>query len=216
MKRWWLPIALVLSLGVNVGILATLALRRPAPAADSSPDVSDPAPEFGEFRQPPPFERGGPGWGRDPGGGEFGEGGPGAMLGRLVERLGLEGEERQRFIAIQRQFFERQGALRRQLGDVQGALRREVAAAEPDPAKLEEILTRLHQLHFERDRLWIQSILESRKVLDPRQERLYMGFLASVTRRAFGDRRHGGPGGGPGGGGRGAEEGPPRRGPGRP
>ena len=103
MKRWWLWIVLLLSLGVNVGILTTLAVDRlrggEAPPAD--PVSGRPA------RPAPGFQN-------------------------LADRLGLEGERRQRFIDIQRGAFERMRGDRQRLRAARLELRRELVSGTSD------------------------------------------------------------------------------------
>ncbi|HEV7786074.1 MAG TPA: hypothetical protein VGQ28_12100, partial [Thermoanaerobaculia bacterium] len=73
MKRWWLVIVLLLSLGLNVGILAAVAARRLGPGGPG-------AKAAGAANQPPdPLPR----------------------LPQLANRLGLEGVERRKFLDIQ-------------------------------------------------------------------------------------------------------------------
>ena len=56
MRRWGLALALLLSLGVNIGILATLAVRRAAPPDRPRPEEPRPAPPGAgqETEEPPP------------------------------------------------------------------------------------------------------------------------------------------------------------------
>ena len=61
MRRWWLPLALLLSLGVNLGVVAVLALRREPPVALEPFDgraAEDVLPEIAEPEEPaaPPVD----------------------------------------------------------------------------------------------------------------------------------------------------------------
>lgn len=191
MKRWWLIIALLLSLGINIGILAMLALHRPRPADDGWRG-GGPQP-VAEHREGP---RGAP------------EG-----LERLADRLGLAGETRQRFIEIQLQHFQATHIDRRRLQDRRRAMRQEITARNPNRERLEELVEEVAVLQRGLERSLIGMILDTRELLDERQERMYLHFLGRLRGFAAG--------GGGGGGGRSWQDrrpaGPPRgRQPGEP
>jgi len=166
-KRWWLMIALLLSLGVNLGILATLAVdRREAPP----PPVEPPPPETLEPERPDfPDEE--------------------AMarhLPRIFERmadeLGLEGEPREKFIAAQRRFLEGMIRTRVQVARIQAQVRREMIAAEPDRAELERLIKELGRAHAEHENVLVANVLESRAMLGPEQQQRYLAMLARLRR----------------------------------
>ncbi len=90
MKRWWIVIALLLSVGVNVGILATLATRKLASSPPPSADGPAPPPLREEAREE--------------------EGGSFPRVHRLADRLGLEGEQRRRFVTSSRASVKRRSA----------------------------------------------------------------------------------------------------------
>ncbi len=130
MKRWWLLIALLLSVGINVGILATLAFqpRLAGPAAipatggpppadplagDPGVGPSDPLPREG--RMPPVVER-------------------------MADELHLEGEKREAFVEIQRAFFEQTLAARSGMARIQREIRREVTSEDPDRERADRLL----------------------------------------------------------------------------
>ena len=99
MRRWWLVIALLLSVGLNVGILAAIAARRINLAAGAG------AKQPGAVNQPPdPLPR----------------------LPQLANRLGLEGEERRKFLDIQWNLYQETSHLRLQLGETHRNLRHEL------------------------------------------------------------------------------------------
>src|SRR3954449_6732498 len=112
MRRWWLVIALLLSVGLNVGIFGVIVLRRLGPA----------------LRPPkPPAEMGNP------------AADPLPRLPRVADRLGLEGEERRRFLDVQWNLFQETSHLRLQLGEVHRALRRELTRPTPDKAEVDHL-----------------------------------------------------------------------------
>jgi Spy/CpxP family protein refolding chaperone len=154
-KRWWLVIALLLSLGVNLGILAAVAARRPP----------KPAPE------PPPREEAFPGPGPE---------GPPPRVTRLADRLGLEGEQRRRFVALQLRFFADTVRLRTQQLETYRALRQEMTAREPDRARIQSLLQESARLHRALEQAMVRDVIASREVLDPEQERLYLEIISRL------------------------------------
>jgi hypothetical protein len=145
MKRWWVVIALLLSVGVNIGLFAAvLAGRFRAPAH--------------EERQPPALER----------------------LQRLADRLGLEGEPRRRFVAYQRSFFQDTARDRRHLGETNSDLRRELVSPNPDPQRVEQLTAESSALYLKLERALAGNVLATRKLLDPRQERIYLNLIRQL------------------------------------
>lgn len=216
MSRRWLAFGLLLSVGVNAGILATLAVERlrdgAAPEAAEAPeDPAEPTaglPEEPEGLEPgadpgePGFEPGaglglgpGPGPGRGPGPPSLPE--VEHRLEGLADRLGLAGGERERFLDIQRRFFRETFRHRQEIHLHQRSLRQELVAPAPDRARVGEALDRLSAARDDLDRALIDAVLESRGLLDPPQEAEYLRFVARL--RAAGEGgRPGGPPGGPG------------------
>ncbi len=161
MKRWWLVIVLLLSLGVNAGILATLAVHRLSkPGREGPPPDRGPIPE--EVLPDPNPE------------------GPPPRVTRLADRLGLEGEQRRRFIALQLRFFADTVRLRTQQVEVYRALRRELTAREPDQGRIESLLQEAARLHLALEQAMTRNVIDSRAVLDPEQERLYRQILSRL------------------------------------
>jgi hypothetical protein len=146
-KRWWLALALLLSLGVNVGILATIAAGRlrPATAAQKNP-------------QGPPEKR----------------------LAKLADRLGLAGEERQSFLALQRRFFATTGKDRKHLQQIYRQVRVELISARPDPAHLEQLLSESSQIYLTLERAVTANVLETRKLLTSQQEARYLELIEKM------------------------------------
>jgi len=162
-RRWGLVLALLLSLGVNVGILATLATQRGREEATAPL----PAP-------PPPFDRrpdDGPG-ARPPG-----PGGPQRRLQWLVEEMRLEGEERRRFLAIQRRFFATTREERRVLAELHRELRQELLAPEPRRARIDALVQQIGASYAKLEGAMAANVVDSRAVLDGEQERLFLEFV---------------------------------------
>ena len=111
MKRSWMAIVLLLSVGVNIGVLATLGVSR----------VRDREPEWRESRRPQ-----GP------------RGVPSAD--RLADRLGLEGASREAFLEQHRRFFDTVGRVRSELSETRRTLRQEVALPAPDEERIAALL----------------------------------------------------------------------------
>ena len=206
MSRRWLGLALLLSVGVNVGILATLAVERlrQEPAAAGAAEPAESAeegaalPEEDEPAGAGELPADGPGMEPGPGDPEAGADPAPPMLPEverrledLADRLGLAGEERGRFLAIQRRFFRETFRQRQEVHRHQRALRQELIAPEPDRARVAEARERLSAARDELDRALVESILESRELLGPAQEAEYLRFVARL--RAPGEGR--GPGG---------------------
>ena len=161
MRRWGLVLALLLSLGVNVGILATLATQR------GREEATAPLPP------PPPFDRrldDGPA--RPPG-----PGGPQRRLQRLVEEMRLEGEERRRFLQIQRRFFETSREERRVLAELHRELRQELLAPAPRRARIDALVEQIGRSYAKLEGAMAANVVDSRAVLDGEQERLFLEFV---------------------------------------
>ncbi len=156
MKRPWLVIALLLSVGINIGILAVIGTARVRQRG--------PRPEMhfqdreGRDRHFPPVEK-------------------------LAERLGLEGDNRDRFIEQQQAFFGVYQEIRQDLMVVRQSLRAEVGAAAPDEEHIEELLAETARLTAELNRAFVDSVLSTRDLLDERQERVYFSMLERLRER---------------------------------
>jgi len=145
-KRWWLVLALLLSLGMNVGILTTVAVARLRPAAAQ------------RAAQPPAEKR----------------------LARLADRLGLSGEERHRFLALQRQFFATTSRHRKRLQQVYREIRRELVSRQPDSVHLEQLLAESSQLYLKIEHSVTANVLQSRQLLTPEHETVYLDLIGQM------------------------------------
>jgi hypothetical protein len=151
-KRWWLIIALLLSVGLNLGIFAVIAARRAA--------ADRPRPERSEMAEP--------------------GGNPLPRLPRLADRLGVEGEERRRFLELQWKLFEESSRLRLQLGEVHREIKREMVREEPDRQRIESLLQESAKVYLNLERSLARNILATRELLDDGQERQYLALIGRI------------------------------------
>jgi hypothetical protein len=162
-RWWWLVALLALSVGLNLGLLAATLAGRWLPR-----------------REPAPVELGPRGAAPGP-----------AQLRRVAERLGLEGEEARRFVALQEEFLDRARQARRRLEESRRGLRQELAAPSPDPARVEALVAASAAAHTELERALATHVLAARELLDGEAEAHYLRLL---SRLGTGARRPGGPG----------------------
>lgn len=144
MRRWWLVLALLASLGVNLGLVAVQVVRARAVATPPGPGP----------------EPGGP----DPG-------------GRLADHLRLEGEERQRFLGLQRELAK---VLREERGEIvrlRRELRAELVAPAPDRARVDRLLVEIGGRQTALDRAFADNVLESRRQLAGPALDAYLRFV---------------------------------------
>jgi len=156
MRRWWLVIALLLSLGLNLGIFAALVARRAAP-----PDRNRPRPEV-------PAGMANPG------------GNPLPRLPRLADRMGLEGEKRRRFLDLQWKLFEESSRFRLQLGEIHREIKREMIRDEPDRQRIERLLQESSRVYLDLERSLTRNILATREILDDQEERQYLALIGRI------------------------------------
>ncbi|MEO8502619.1 MAG: periplasmic heavy metal sensor [Acidobacteriota bacterium] len=162
MKRWWLLIALLLSTGINVGILATLLTQhfhKPA-AASSSVSPLDGVADVGQRPN----------------------------LGPLADRLGLRGAARTRFMEMQESFVTGMREQRFHLKQLQAELRSELLSEHPDRDRIEPLTKQLGEAYGSLDRALAENILASRAVLTPEQQMQYLRFVGARLQQLRGDR----------------------------
>lgn len=157
MKRWWLWIALLLSLGVNVGVVGTILVHRAAGRAEPLP-----RPAAGTA-QPP-------------------------QLSALADRLRLSGPARDRFLAVQHEFFSEVMARRTELATLDHELRRELTAPRPDRQRIDRILERRGRAHSAIETAFTDNVLACREILGPRQQRQFFRFLGRLRQAGPGAR----------------------------
>jgi Spy/CpxP family protein refolding chaperone len=172
-KSGWLTAALLLSLGVNIGLVGVGIARRHAfERYLDRPRLERPVERMAERmsgRMGGRFER------------------PGEML---ADRLDLEGDAREKFLAAHRRIAERTRQARDRIDDLRRELREQVLAPEPDRARVEALLGEIAAQEAEITRAFVEGLLDARAPLDARQLRRYLELL-----QRFGPP---GPGGGPG------------------
>lgn len=171
MRRWWLVVALLLSLGVNLGLVGMIVARR----ALSRPALLD------------RFERA-----ESPG-------------ERLADRLGLVGEERRDFLALQSRLAETLRRERPRLHEARGLLRDKLVRESPDRRAIDRLMAEAAAAQTALDRAFVENALATRQILRGEAYDEYLRFLAHFA---------GDPRGGPA-----SEVGPqghPPPGPGRP
>jgi Heavy-metal resistance len=154
-RRWWLVIALLLSVGLNLGILAALAARRAGPPPGSRRPAREAIP--------------------NPPGGD-----PLALLPRLADRLGLEGEDRRKFLDIQLDLYRETSRLRVQLGELHREVRREMTRDEPDRQRVEKLLNDSAQIYLALERSLVNHVLSTRDLLDADQRRQYLALVGRL------------------------------------
>ncbi len=194
MKQWWLVIALLLSLGINLGLVLggwwhrplapefqpgppPEARFRPGPGAEGEPPPEEGVLPPGFF---PPSDQEAPGG--EPGqpalGGEPPAGlpidRPFPAIERFADDLRLEGEPRRGFIEQQRRFFQETLTARERLFELQGMLRQELAADQPNRTHIDQLLQQTNQAHFALEKLFVDNLLKSREFLNPEQQRRYL------------------------------------------
>lgn len=152
MKRWWLVIVLLLSLGLNVGILAAVAARRLGPGGAG-------AKAAGAANQPPdPLPR----------------------LPQLANRLGLEGEERRKFLDIQWNLYQETSHLRLQLGEIHRNLRHELIQPQPDKARVDALLEESSHTYLALEKSLVNNVLATRDLLGSDKEKQYLRLIGQL------------------------------------
>jgi hypothetical protein len=153
MRRWWLVIALLLSVGLNAGIFAVITMRRlalrpkgPRPPAGMVNPAADPLPR----------------------------------LPKLADRLGLEGEERRRFLDIQWNLYQETSHLRLQLGEAHRDLRRELIRPAPDKAQVDRLLAESARIYLALERALVANVLATRELLGPDREKDYLKLIGQL------------------------------------
>jgi hypothetical protein len=152
MRRWWLVIALLLSVGLNVGILAAVAVRRLAPGGQGA------KPAGAANQQPDPLPR----------------------LPQLANRLGLEGEERRKFLDIQWNLYQETSHLRLELGETHRNLRHELIQPQPDRAQVDRLLEESSRTYLALEKSLVSNILATRELLGPDKEKQYLRLIGQL------------------------------------
>jgi Spy/CpxP family protein refolding chaperone len=151
-RRWWLVVALLLSLGINAGVVGVLLIQR----------LRD--------RGRPPLPGPGFGMGRAP-------------LLALADELRLSGEQRERFLQIQRSFFEQTLRDRQQLDEVRRDLRLEVLRRNPDRVRVDELLRQMSTLTGQLERAFVGNVLATREILTEEQQRRFLELVPRLRQQ---------------------------------
>lgn len=154
MRRWWLVIALLLSVGLNLGILAAIGARRAA--------------LFKGKAARPPVEAANPG------------ADPVPRLARLADRLKLEGDARRRFLDIQWNLYQETTRLRLRLNEVRRDLRREMSRPDPDRQRVEGLLDESGRIYLALERSLVNNVFATRDLLDPEQREEYLKIIGRL------------------------------------
>lgn len=184
MRRWGIVLLLLLSLGLNLGVIGMLVFEK------TRPKPPDPHPPDG-----PELAAG------------AGNGDLIARLPRFANYLGLEGAERQKFLDIQVALFQETTRLRLRTAEIQRSLRLELTGENPDSARIDKLLRDSAEVYLQLERAFVKSVVESRQLLGEKQEKRYLQVLArlrSTTRGQLGLAPGGEEGPAPGGPPRGA------------
>ncbi len=172
MKQWWLVMALLLSVGINIGILAGRAWPGRGAVDNGGGTVEGP-----EAEAPPADPR--TSWrGRQP-----------RFVERMATELGLEGEDRERFIERQASFFEQTVTARIQFGRLQNELRRELIEGRSDRDRIDALLEEIAAAHIELERAFVDNLFDTREILTPEQQRRFLYFLHHLRRSGDDVRR---------------------------
>ena len=167
MNKSWVWVLLLLSLGVNVGILATIGVARfrgperfgpggiDSERFDSRQGDQSPDQRMRRERFKPPLER-------------------------MANALELEGEDRAEFLTLQEQFFQSMMQHRERLELTRRQLRNEVVSADPDRGKIDGLLEQLGSLHSRLERVLVDNVLKTRMLLDADQQQRYFQMLRRI------------------------------------
>ncbi len=115
---------------------------------------------------------------------------PAALL-RLTKELGLEGQAKEAFLALQQDFLNRLLDGREEIQKLQRSLRRQITAKRPDREEIDRLLGELADAYVALESAFIDDLLASRDLLNPQQERIYLRFMERVRQARTTDmRRH--------------------------
>ena len=186
MRRWWLVLALLLSLGLNVGILAAIGARRAMLLArpNAARQQQEAANGAGNPNNTDPVPR----------------------LTRLANRLKLEGDQRRKFLDIQWNLYQETSRQRLQLNEIHRALRRELTHPAPDRQRVEALLNESSATYLALERSLVNNVFATRDLLGAEKEADYLKIVGSLrvpnpgiglanptTAPALEPRRQGGP-----------------------
>jgi Spy/CpxP family protein refolding chaperone len=182
MKRWALWLALFLSLGFNLGLVVSRLTERADPPAIDSQATQPPSSEI-TAEAPQKLA------GEDPVMAEDAQASPGQpprwlerVIVRVADELGLQGEERERFFTLQREYFRRTIQARRMQRRHEFAVRRLLVSGDADRAQVEEALGKVVAAQGEVEQAFLDHYFAARELLGPQQMVRYTHFLGQLRR----------------------------------
>jgi hypothetical protein len=158
MRRWWLVIALLISVGLNLGILAAIGARRAATLAGKGARPPLAAANPGDQPNADPVPR----------------------LTRLADRLKLDGEPRRRFLDIQWNLYQETTRQRLRLNEVHRDLKREMSRPTPDRQRVEALLNESARIYLGLERSLVNNVFATRDLLDPEQQEEYLKIISRL------------------------------------
>jgi hypothetical protein len=159
MKASWLWILLAVSIGINVGVLGTLAVQGSGKDEESEEKATQASLD----------ERTGP----------------------IADRLGLEGEEREKFMQLQRSLMESSQGHREELEGMRREVRKELREEEPDRDRMDSLIGDMAEVSAAQEREYVEMVMATREILDDEQQAMYLQFLAQARARSAAGGRPG-------------------------
>lgn len=182
MRRWLWIFAFLLSVGLNIGWLGHRLWLQQRGASEAElftemveaegPDAADNGPSTEDSsRRPLP-----------------------RLLERLADDLRLTGEERQVFLRLQQQYFERALSDRRFLGALQQRARREIVRPQPDREVVEALVVQINGVQLQMEQGFVDHLFASRRLLGPREQRRFLLWMGRLRQQRPSAWRSGGEG----------------------
>ncbi len=184
MKRRTLTVALLLGGGLCFGAATSVSSQEPVRDVQ---DVAKPAQEVDTL----PPDRPAPAMGR-----------PNANdteFLRMADRLGLEGAQRDQFLADHYDFTAKVRRIAPRTRRLRQEFFRQLSAEEVDEEAVKRVTQQLGAANVMLERSLAELVLATRRHLTPPQQRMYMRFVQSRMQRIQEFMRRGGPSVGPGG-----------------
>jgi Spy/CpxP family protein refolding chaperone len=167
-KRWILVLLLLLSIGLNLGLLLQRGREKKERQERREARLEMRGEPGGDSRSRPLLER---------------------LVGRMVERVGVEGEQRERFVAIQENFFSGTVAKRERLRQSHRALRENLSAPQPDRALAETQIAEITAAQKEIEAAFLDNYFATIAILDPDQRERYNRLMSDLRRFRPWERR---------------------------
>jgi hypothetical protein len=167
-KRWILVLLLLLSIGLNLGLLLQRGREKKERQERREARQEMRGEPGGETRARPMLER---------------------LVGRMVERVGVSGEERERFVAIQENFFNGTVEKRERLRQSNRALRENLSAPQPDRALAETQIAEIAAVQKEIEAAFLDNYFATIAILDPDQRERYSRLMSDLRRFRPWERR---------------------------